>query len=528
MKKVAAVFKLTQGLFRKFSDRGVTDIFYYEIDEDLYENYKEGSNSINLINVSGYRVPGTWKTLQYIDAVLKKIVKKSPDIFHVNGYDTYNALLKELYWSNFRVGSLYYAIEQLKGDYKIEYCQPYFKANYVKELLKWFRNSYQLWNKSFILSKSSKNSIKSKYKIGFLIGSDFVFNLYENLLSRFKSNEIVLFLNTKLSDTNCFKIKEFGFTCIYLDELNFSQKASVLINPFLHGGIELEFLNVFLKSYQKFAKSISHYLFIKEFNLETIVVNEAENIPELLILKSVLNKSTRVINTMNGAKAGEAHDSVLNIDEWFVWDDFMKDFMYENGVPSAIRLLPLGHLSSDNAINHNYSNSLNINIDLKKIIVSVFSVNDHRPEKQKLVKLIDKILNEYPDKFIFLYREHPTEKSKIKLPQSKNFLKINYNQSNSKVTLYDQLYISDLSIVYGSTVAIESTWFKVPCITFEVNEISILPFVDNKYIRHINNISLLEILINKQEKITKSPVDKFEEVSSKYYNYLIKISNDLA
>lgn len=523
MKKVAAVFKLTKELFQKFSKNGITDIFYYEIDEDLYENYKQGSNSINLINVSGYRVPGTWKTLHYIDAVLKNIVKKSPDIFYINGYNTYDALLKELYWSNFRVGSLYYAIDQLKGDYKIEYCQPYFKANYFKELLKWLRNSYQLWNNSFIKRGNSKNSIKSKYKIGFLVNNDFVFNLYENLLGKFKSDEIVLFLENNLNDTNHFKIKDFGFTCIYLNKLSSAPKTSLFINPLIHEGIELEFLNVFLKSHQKFVEAISHYQFIKEFNLEAIVINEAENIPELLLLKSVVGKTTRVINTMNGAKGGEAHDSVLNIDEWFVWDEFMKEFMYKNGVTADVKLLPFGHLSSENAINHIYSNSLNINIDLNKIIVSVFSVNDDRPEKQTLLKLIEKILNEYPDKFIFLYREHPTEKSKIKLPQSNNFIKINYNQSNSKVTLYDQLYISDLSIVYGSTVALESTWFKVPCVTFEPNEISILPFVDNRFVSHINKISHLEVLINKLEKRTKTNDNKFEEISFKYYNYLIKI-----
>ena len=230
MKKIAAVFKLTKKQFLKFSNKGVTDVFYYEIDEDLYEN--KGSNkSINLINVSGYRVPGTWKTLQYIDAVLKNIVKKSPEIFHINGYDTYDALLKELYWSNFRVGSLYYALDQLKEDYTIEYCQPYFQGNYFKELLKWLRNSFQLLKASYKTKSILTSNVKSKYIIGFIINNDFIFNLYENLIYKFKSDDVVLFLQNNLNQINTNKIDKSGIKYFYTKELNNTKTTFKFINP---------------------------------------------------------------------------------------------------------------------------------------------------------------------------------------------------------------------------------------------------------------------------------------------------------
>jgi hypothetical protein len=525
MKKVAAVFKLTQGLFRKFSDRGVTDIFYYEIDEDLYENYKEGSNSINLINVSGYRVPGTWKTLQYIDAVLKKIVKKSPDIFHVNGYDTYNALLKELYWSNFRIGSLYYAIEQLKGDYKIEYCQPYFKANYVKELLKWFRNSISLLKENSELGLAANQDLKKNYKIGFIINNDFIFNLYENLLSKFKADEILLILENNLNEFNKKKISTSGYNFIYKSSLSKSKTKTAFkfINPFFYSAVELEIINVFLRYRSTIIKAIDVYSGIKEFNLTKIVINEAENIPELLLLKSVLGNSTLVYNTMNGAKSGEAHDTILNINGWFVWDEFMKDFMYKNGVPLGVKLLPFGHLSFDNAVNHKFSNSFNLPVNPNPVIISLFSVNDDRPEKNSVLKLIDKILNQHPGKFLFLYRKHPAEKSDLQLPISNDFIEINYNQNNSKTTLYDQLTISDLSIVYGSTVALESTWFKVPCITFEPFPNTILHFINSAYLIHIDSIDVLENFILKTPKKNNISLSNKQShsVSSIYHDYLL-------
>ena len=462
--------------------------------------------------------------MQYIDAVLKNIVKKSPEIFHINGYDTYDALLKELYWSNFRVGSLYYALDQLKEDYTIEYCQPYFQGNYFKELLKWLRNSFQLLKASYKTKSILTSNVKSKYIIGFIINNDFIFNLYENLIYKFKSDDVVLFLQNNLNQINTNKIDKSGIKYFYTKELNNTKTTFKFINPLLYNAVELEVINVFLQYKFKLTNAIDTFLTIKNFNLKKIIVNEAENIPELLLLKSVLGDSTLLYNTMNGAKSGEAHDSILNIDGWFVWDIYMKDFMYENGVPFSTKLLPLGHLSYDNAIKHKFSNSFNFNINSDAIIISVFSVNDDRPEKISLLNLIQKILNQYPNRFLFLYRKHPAEKSNLKLPNSKDFIEIIYNQSNSKSTLYDQLSVSDLSIVYGSTVALESTWFKVPCVTFEPYPTTILNFINSIYFKHINSINVLEdFILNSTKKNNDSLNYKDSQlISSIYFEYLVK------
>jgi predicted glycosyltransferase len=54
--------------------------------------------------------------------------------------------------------------------------------------------------------------------------------------------------------------------------------------------------------------------------------------------------------------------------------------------------------------------------------------------------------------------------------------------------LYDQLSISHLSICFGSTVALESKWFGVPCITFEKRDESLIYLTDNETIFHVKEL----------------------------------------
>ena len=50
---------------------------------------------------------------------------------------------------------------------------------------------------------------------------------------------------------------------------------------------------------------------------------------------------------------------------------------------------------------------------------------------------------------------------------------------------------SDLSICFGSTVALESKWFGVPCITFEKREESLIYLTDNETIFHVKELDEL-------------------------------------
>ena len=71
--------------------------------------------------------------------------------------------------------------------------------------------------------------------------------------------------------------------------------------------------------------------------------------------------------------------------------------------------------------------------------------------------------------------------------------------------------ISDLSICFGSTVALESKWFGVPCITFEKRDESLIYLTDNETIFHVKDLEqmiqkckeLLSIGKNKKPKLNK-------------------------
>ena len=212
---------------------------------------------------------------------------------------------------------------------------------------------------------------------------------------------------------------------------------------------------------------------------------------------------------MNGLKSGEAHDADINFDKWFVWDKFMRDLLHEKCNLPYSKLIVSGHLSQDLISNYNFKNSFNFDVEnLKgKKIISLFSVRGHRKEKIDAFEILYEFIEKNQD-FFLLVKTHPLEKASdyiLPKPSIKNVFFLPESVKNSKDALYDQLYLTDLSIVFGSTVALESKWMGVPCITYEYKENSFIYNLESEYIEHIRDQNQLFLSLSKtSKKINKS------------------------
>jgi hypothetical protein len=191
---------------------------------------------------------------------------------------------------------------------------------------------------------------------------------------------------------------------------------------------------------------------------------------------------------MNGLKSGESQDANINFDKWFIWGEGMRKLLVEKcGLNSDI-LLTSGHLMEDEISNYKYQNTFDY-LDLnEKQVISLFSVRGKSEEKLDAFNYFYEFATSNPD-VIIIVRPHPNEQEiDMILPNNSlpNVVFLNNDKFN-KVTLYDQLKISQLSVCFGSTVALESKWFGVPCITFEMREESLIYLADEKIIFHVKS-----------------------------------------
>lgn len=117
---------------------------------------------------------------------------------------------------------------------------------------------------------------------------------------------------------------------------------------------------------------------------------------------------------------------------------------------------------------------------------------------------------------VFKIKTHPTRKetktvknqNKTAIPTESNFQLNLYKKilEKAKNNPNDIISLSDIVVVFGSTVAINSSWINVPCITFEQREESLIYCVDNDKIKHAKSLqefkNLIEINIKKEKSIS--------------------------
>ena len=445
-------------------------------------------DGIEVINAEIYRVEGTWKVYEYNDEIVSRLITNSPQSFKLFGYSLESIISKTIYWNNYRFGPLYVAYDLIEIPKKIINKFELIKANWFKECFK-FSKFYLKNCIDFMRIKSVFITKTPRAKLGILVNNEFELKLYFDVIESLKHDDLILF--------HYGNIEEFDLNVIptNVQKFNLSLINAIAYQPFLmpllFNSKELISINLIAKDWNNIATEIQQYIFIKQVGIEKLLINVAENIPVRNLMSQVFDGKIEVYNTMNGLKSGEAHDSDITFDKWFVWDKFMRDLLHEKCKLAYSKLIVSGHLSQDLISNYNFKNTFNFDLDsIKgKKIISIFSVRGYRKEKLDAFEVLYEFLEKNEDFFLFV-KPHPLEQVKDYItPNSKvkNVFFLPEFAKNSKDALYDQLFLTDLSIVFGSTVALESKWMGVPCLSFEYKQQSLIYNLSSNEITHIKS-----------------------------------------
>jgi len=476
---------LTKELYDNALKDGVSVFLYNEID------FKPEPNiGITLFNCTTERVPSTWFTWQKNAEVFESFKIKFPSLFKWNQYDLTLAFQKAIFWSNMKMGYLYYSKDKYFKNESIHYLSDKLHPiSPFKTTLKHVKN---------IKSKSQNNSdyqLNKSNKIGVLIRDEFQVTLYKYILVQIKSNEnaIVFVLHSELIKM----VENLGIPIhrIFLIKHNLNHDFKLpIVNIFKLKNQEWFIFNEIINTWKEsnYWVSISEQMFSK--GIGKLLINEGENGTKGAVIGEIMKLNNIIIyNTMNGMKSGQVQDAYVNFNYWFVWGDGMKKMLIDKCHLPEKMLLTSGHLMEDEIVHYKYQNSFSELNLVDKTIISLFSVRGKREEKIDAFKYLYQLAEHNPQ-IQLLIRKHPSEKEEDLIKPNTTLDNVNfveYNESNSKETLYDQLSISNLSICFGSTVALESKWFGVPCITFEKRDESLIYLTDNKTIFHVKGLEQL-------------------------------------
>lgn len=484
---------LTKLEYEKLIKRKVTTFLFNEIDFPI-----ERETSVSSFNCTTQRVPSTWYSWEQNDKLLQSFKEKFPQFFQWRQYDLILAFQKAMYWANFRTGYLHYTKQQFYDKEEVLYIEPLHPYNRLKVFVKYIK---QVCAKG---EKQSSNPNKGKFIgcHGIFIKHAFQLTLYQHIVEKVKDDKrfVMYALDASIKE----RLMSMGVeesNCVLLSG---GSKISQLpiISLFALKDKDWYVLNQIIIHWREVQKWVSIAEQIAETGIKTFLMNEGENGIMGAVLGEVMSKhGVTSFNTMNGTKSGEVQDAHINFDKWFVWDEKMKRLLVERNKLPANKLIVSGHLMEDTVATHSYQDSLGLDKEyLKdKKVISVFSVRGKREEKIDTFRMLYEVAKQDPAIFL-LVRPHPSEISDDSFLPPKhleNVKWVSYNQENSKATLYDQLSISDVSICFGSTVALESKWFGVPCITVEKRDESLIYAVDGEEIVHLKDTNYLEDTITK-------------------------------
>jgi hypothetical protein len=495
---VFAVNKLNQKKYNKALKNGANIIIYNQIDFNL-----EKKDNVRYIEANVNRVPSTWYLWEKNNEKISVFKKKYPELFQIGKYDITLAIQKLVYWSNYRTSFIEYTYESEFKNEPLYYKEDLYQFNKLKIFSKYLKliSKGKKSHKAILVTQLNEN------KIGIKITDIFELSIYKYILLNIVNNDrFVVFV-----PSNSIKkaVIELGIkpTSIIVIETKDNVQNFPIINLAKLKKSDWYILNQIINEWQHIHQLINECETYLKSGIKKLLINEGENGLVGAIIGEVMKKnSVLTYNTMNGLKSGEAQDAFVSFDYWFVWDEQMKSLLMEkNSLPEKM-LLVSGHLMEDEVTS--YPNKWVKKTNSNKKVISLFSVRDKRQKKMEAFLYLYQLAEQNPQ-IQLLIRKHPSEKDEDLIFPSKeleNVTWVEYNQLNSKETLYDQLSKSDLSICFGSTVALESKWFGVPCITFEKREESLIYLTDNETIFHVKELD--ELIQKCTELLAKGKAEK--------------------
>lgn len=503
--------------YLKSKSKGVRKFIFNEI--DFIPDDREG---FIFYNCTKNRVESTWYTWEKNEAIIEDFKSRFPQFFTYKDYDITLAIKKALFWMNFKTGFLHFSIEKDFAREKIAYAEPMHKVRKIRVISKYIKIRLQslLTKKEVVAPPKEKKSGSGIY-----IKNKFQLNLYQFILQDIsKRDDFTVYVDPDLKNET---FKTFGIDPVFLSECHWFENIA-LANFLKFKTSDWFVFYGLLSHWHEIGTYINYSEQIASNQHENVLINEAENGVYGAAFSEVMVKNNiKVYNTMNGMKSGEAQDAFINFNHWFLWDEKMKRMFIDVYKLDASQLIVVGHLLEDYIRNYTYKNS--IGIDLEKIkdkkVISLFSVKGKRYVKIAALEYLYDFLEKNPEYFLMI-RPHPSEKPEDFVYPDKplnNYCYSMYNSSNLTETLHDQLFLSHVSIVFGSTVSLDSKWMNVPCITFERREKSLIYFEDGRdpvLVRTIEELSSKMAEFLSLEK--KNPQNLEKKVSQSIIETLTK------
>ncbi len=474
-------------------------------------------SQIQFINANNFDRPSYEQTFNSNKQNLLILKKIDSHFFQYKGISLLEAINKDLFWSTRYEGMLKYAVETsaTKQDEIIYYSERFAT---LKKGIKKILIGIQFFRGYFSSAKQylNKNQIARPY--AFYVADDFEVNYFENLTKEFGLNSCAFFFNHSLAEIEPSFKSTFSKTVFFsgnrVQETPFNKFSLTILLQALKVFNVKEFLLI-LKIRNNLIKLIDINLSNLSTSIKAVFLVAQENTGFGNITAQICKqKGILTVNSHNGIKSSDVYNRDNHFDIWCCWNEGMKQMLNKECFINESQLIITGHLMEDVARKHFYHNTFQGFHDSSKsgIVISLFSTKENPPGKWQLVdSLLEFITKQIDAKLIV--RLHPYEDIK----EWKKYISISPrmridspNNITDKNDLYDQLMISNLTITFGSTIALEGTWFNVPSIVFDVNERSLLRVVDDVMIFHERTVDALflrmrQLLERKKQLVEEKP-----------------------
>jgi hypothetical protein len=457
-----------------------------------------------------------------VEQQLNKIEEIAPKALMYARYNLKMALLKDMYWS--------LIIDNLNAQKCLELKQPGFvfvpldsqQSKFVGTLKFFLRLT-----RSFQHIRQAANVGEIKNKLAIRINSAKALPFFGNLLQTLGKNNFVCFQSDEVqSETPTSKmLAQMGFTCACL--MAYPAKANNEILPMisLFYKVDIDFLNLLIDTKRKLKTKVDIYETLALSGVTGFLQSAGENEGEGVIAGLVSKKhQLKSFNFMNGTKAKDPINQFTTFDYWFVHDERMQKMLLSFSNQKKENLPVVGHLLEDTAKQHVYAGTLDKwKEQLKnKKVIALFSSIIYNQERGDVASFLHQFLDNNPD-VIVLIRQHPSETQQVAYSHERSIVLPDFKEL-SGAALFDLLDIAHVAISFGSTVSLQASWFAIPSATVEYAEKSLLLYVDEIKVHHINSIKNLEKFVLdalSRPKLTRDLLPNEKSVAQKMADYLV-------
>lgn len=511
MGKIAVSFEINLHVLDRAKRMGVDRLIYVKNPLSL------SLEGIELINGRDYDRPSYRVTYDLNNRRLTEWKKIAPDFFYHEGVDLLEAINKDLFWANRLEGMLRFAAENIatKGDEIIDMDRD---GSTWKDTLKfmWMMKD-RLTQYFYSLKSSFTPEIKlDNCKYAFFVLDQFEYSYCELIANELGRDKSVFIANHSQNISPLYSlINKNDLITKRMKKIRSDFSVATFISGVRAWGVEELFKLIRIREELVRVIELSKVYFQSPIQVYFTVAQESTGFGNVL---AQLGKKydKLIVNSHNGLKGPDPFNGDNHFGIWFVWDESMKKMLNEEcGVPKE-QLIVSGHLMRDLAVKHinngTFDSFVNSRTEFK--IISFFSISENERLKWEMIRMLLEKMEHEPH-WLLAIRLHPSE-----IASDWNLLKARFRndrilfqiprKDDGKESLYDLLQKTDVAVVFGSTVALECTWFNVPVVTLESRERSLLYMADGVNVIHKKTSqdamrSLVELInrprvLNKNEK----------------------------